>query len=86
MNGADTVLVLPVYAAGESPIDGIDGAALAEGLRGHGHRHVVSLARDEDLPDALAEIVQADDVVICMGAGSISQLAYQLPQELEGRL
>jgi UDP-N-acetylmuramate-alanine ligase len=46
----------------------------------------VSLARDEDLPDALAEIVQADDVVICMGAGSISQLAYQLPQELEGRL
>jgi UDP-N-acetylmuramate--alanine ligase len=86
MNGADTVLVLPVYAAGEPPIDGIDSAALAEGLRAHGHRHVISLAQDQDLPDALADILQKDDVVICMGAGSISQLAYTLPEKLEGRL
>lgn len=86
MNGADTVLVLPVYAAGEPPIDGIDSAALAEGLRAHGHRHVISLAQDQDLPDALADILQKDDVVICMGAGSISQLAYRLPEKLEGRL
>jgi UDP-N-acetylmuramate--alanine ligase len=86
MNGADTVLVLPVYAAGEAPIDGIDSAALAEGLRAHGHRHVISLALDQDLPDALADILEKDDVVICMGAGSISQLAYTLPEKLEGRL
>ncbi|MCH1542581.1 MAG: UDP-N-acetylmuramate--L-alanine ligase, partial [Alphaproteobacteria bacterium] len=86
MNGADTVLVLPVYAAGEPPIDGIDSAALAEGLRAHGHRHVISLAQDQDLPDALVDILQKDDVVICMGAGSISQLAYTLPEKLEGRL
>jgi UDP-N-acetylmuramate-alanine ligase len=38
------------------------------------------------LPDALAEILQADDVVICMGAGSISQMANDLPEKLEGRL
>jgi len=86
MNGADTVLVLPVYAAGEPPIDGIDSAALAKGLRAHGHRHVILLAQDQDLPDALADILQKDDVVICMGAGSISQLAYTLPEKLEGRL
>lgn len=86
MNGADTVLVLPVYAAGEAPIDGIDSAALADGLRRHGHRHIIALARDKELADALAETLQKDDVVICMGAGSISQLAYDLPQNLEGKL
>ncbi|MDG1006741.1 MAG: UDP-N-acetylmuramate--L-alanine ligase [Alphaproteobacteria bacterium] len=86
MNGADTVLVLPVYEAGEAPIEGVTAAALAEGLRAHGHRHVIALAQDKDLPDALADTLQADDVVICMGAGSISQLAYDLPQQLEGRL
>jgi UDP-N-acetylmuramate--alanine ligase len=86
MNGADTVLVLPVYEAGEAPIEGVTATALAEGLRAHGHRHVIALAQDKDLPDALADLLQADDVVICMGAGSISQLAYDLPQQLEGRL
>ena len=86
MNGADTVLVLPVYEAGEPPIEGMNSAALADGLRAHGHRHVIALAHDKDLPDALADTLQADDVVICMGAGSISQLAYKLPEQLEGRL
>ncbi|MGB2208025.1 MAG: glutamate ligase domain-containing protein, partial [Parvibaculales bacterium] len=86
MNGADTVLLLPVYEAGEKAIDGINSDALAEGLRSHGHRHVVSLAANDDLPDALVDVLQADDVVICMGAGSISQLANALPQKLEGRL
>ena len=86
MNGADSVLLLPVYEAGETAIDGINSEALAEGLRSHGHRHVVSLAANDGLPDALADILQAEDVVICMGAGSISQLANELPQKLEGRL
>ena len=86
MNGADTVLLLPVYEAGETAIDGMNSDALAEGLRNHGHRHVVSLAANDDLPDALVDVLQADDVVICMGAGSISQLANALPQKLEGRL
>ena len=86
MNGADTVLLLPVYEAGEGAIDGINSDALAEGLRSHGHRHVVSLAKNDDLPKALAEILQAEDLVICMGAGSISQLANELPQKLEERL
>ena len=86
MNGADTVLLLPVYEAGEEAIDGINSDALAEGLRSHGHRHVMSLNENEDLADALANILQADDVVICMGAGSISQLANELPEKLEGRL
>ena len=83
MNGADTVFVMPVYAAGEAPIAGIDSAALVEGLRAHGHRHVQLIEKDADLPMALAAATQAEDVVICMGAGSISALAQDLPQQIE---
>lgn len=83
MNGADTVFVMPVYAAGEAPIEGIDAAALAEGLRAHGHRHVQLIEDETDLPAALAAEVQGEDVVICMGAGSISTLAQTLPQQIE---
>jgi UDP-N-acetylmuramate--alanine ligase len=83
MNGADAVFIMPVYEAGETPIEGVSSAALAEGLRAHGHRHVVSVETDADLPALLAAELQADDVVICMGAGSISALAYQLPDQLK---
>ena len=83
MNGADTVLVMPVYEAGESPIVGYDSAALADGLRAHGHRHVIHVSQESDLPALLAGELQANDVVVCMGAGSISAMAYALPQQLE---
>ena len=82
MNGADTVFVLPVYEAGETPIDGYDSNALAEGLRAHGHRHVIHVPQDDDLPTLLADELQENDVVVCMGAGSISAMAYDLPEQL----
>ena len=86
MNAADTVLVLPVYEAGETPIEGFDSAALATGLRAHGHRHVVHVPQDADLPALLAAEVQPHDVVVCMGAGSISAMAHALPEQLIDQL
>ena len=83
MNGADSVLVLPVYEAGEQPIDGIHADALAAGLRDHGHRHAEAVPSDAELAESLAAQIQDNDVVICMGAGSISALAHQLPDQLE---
>ena len=83
MNGADSVLVLPVYEAGEQPIDGIHADALAAGLRDHGHRHAEAVPSDAELAGSLAAQIQENDVVICMGAGSISALAHQLPDQLE---
>ena len=83
MNGADSVLVLPVYEAGEAPIEGISAQALAAGLRDHGHRQAMAVAENNDLAGQLAAQLQDNDVVICMGAGSISALAYQLPSQLE---
>ncbi len=82
-NDADTVIVAPVYAAGEKPLPGIDRDHLVEGLRTHGHRDVIAL----DDPAALAGIVhglaKSGDLVVCLGAGSISAWAQALPGELE---
>ncbi|MBY0428591.1 MAG: UDP-N-acetylmuramate--L-alanine ligase, partial [Alphaproteobacteria bacterium] len=82
-NEADVVVVADVYAAGEQPIDGVSKNALVEGLRVHGHRHVVTLSAPEALPALIAELAKPDDMVVCLGAGNITSWAQQLPQALE---
>jgi UDP-N-acetylmuramate--alanine ligase len=81
-NDADAVVVADVYGAGEEPIEGADRDALVEGLRRHGHHHVEAL----EAPDALAAIVRGlagpGDLVVCLGAGSITHWANALPAEL----
>jgi UDP-N-acetylmuramate--alanine ligase len=81
-NDADHVLVADVYAAGEAPIPGIDRDALVEGLRAHGHRHVQPLGGPEELAQRVAEIARPGDLVVCLGAGSITGWANALPGEL----
>ena len=80
---ADTVIVAEVYSAGEEPIEGASRDALAEGMRSHGHKHVLTLPSEKELAPSLAEIVQPNDFVICLGAGSISKWAAALPKQLE---
>jgi UDP-N-acetylmuramate--alanine ligase len=75
---ADAVLVAPVYAAGEEPIDGIDAAALAEGIRAHGHRMVQTISGPEELARTLRDLAAEGDLVICMGAGDITKWAAGL--------
>ncbi|MCA1934607.1 MAG: UDP-N-acetylmuramate--L-alanine ligase, partial [Asticcacaulis sp.] len=81
---ADKVIVADVYSAGEAPIEGVNKDALVEALHRHGHRNAVGL----DGPAALAGLVAAEakagDLVVCLGAGDITQWAYALPAQLEG--
>jgi UDP-N-acetylmuramate--alanine ligase len=81
-NDADAVIVAHVYPAGEAPIPGVDRDALVQGLRTHGHRHVVALDGPEKLAPLVAALAQPGDYVVCLGAGSITQWAYALPGEL----
>jgi UDP-N-acetylmuramate--alanine ligase len=81
-NDADTVIVAPVYPAGEAPIAGVDRDALVAGLRTHGHRNVIALDSPGKLAPLVAATAQAGDYVVCLGAGSITQWAYALPGEL----
>ncbi|MBV8939942.1 MAG: UDP-N-acetylmuramate--L-alanine ligase [Alphaproteobacteria bacterium] len=82
-NDADAVVVAEVYAAGEEPIAGVNADALAEGLRRAGHMNVIRLGREQELPQTLVEIGADGDMVVCLGAGSISKWAYALPGQLD---
>jgi UDP-N-acetylmuramate--alanine ligase len=77
-NDADVVFVAPVYAAGEEPIEGVDSAALVEGLRAHGHRMVRAVGDLDDLCGELRDLAADGDMVICMGAGDITKWAAAL--------
>jgi UDP-N-acetylmuramate--alanine ligase len=77
-NDADIVYVAPVYAAGEEPIEGIDGDALVEGLKERGHRAAKAVADFDDLCRNLRDIAARGDMVICLGAGDITKWAAGL--------
>jgi UDP-N-acetylmuramate--alanine ligase len=78
-NDADAVFVTPVYPAGEEPIDGVDSAALVEGLRARGHRMVRAITDQQELSHELRDLAADGDMVICMGAGDITKWAAALP-------
>jgi UDP-N-acetylmuramate--alanine ligase len=82
-NDADIVIVADVYPAGEKPIEGASRDALVEGLRAHGHREVHALPSPKDLAPMIAKLAKSGDVVICLGAGTVSQWAYALPGQME---
>jgi UDP-N-acetylmuramate--alanine ligase len=82
-NDADAVVVADVYPAGEAPIAGIDRDHFVAGLRTHGHREVVPLPNSRDLAGIVRRLAGKGDLVVCLGAGSITQWAYALPGELK---
>ncbi|MGJ4948234.1 UDP-N-acetylmuramate--L-alanine ligase [Bradyrhizobium sp. HKCCYLS20291] len=82
-NDADAVVVADVYPAGEAPIEGIDRDHFVLGLRAHGHRDVVPLPKAADLAGIVKDLAKPGDLVVCLGAGNITQWAYALPGELK---
>ena len=81
-NDADVVIVADVYSAGEEPLEGINRNTLVEGLRSHGHRNVESLEKQEELVSLIDGIAVPGDMVVCLGAGSITYWANALPEKL----
>ena len=77
-NDADMVFVTPVYPAGEEPIEGIDAATLVAGLSERGHRAAQTVADETELAKALAGVIEPGDMVVCLGAGDITQWAANL--------
>jgi UDP-N-acetylmuramate--alanine ligase len=82
-NEADTVIVADVYPAGEVPIEGTTRDALVEGLRSGGHRDARALESEEALAPLIASIAHSGDLVVCLGAGSITRWANALPKQLQ---
>ena len=83
-NDADVVAIADVYSAGEDPIQGAARDDLVAGLIAHGHRHARALAEEADLARLVKEVAQPGDMVVCLGAGTISAWANALPAKLIG--
>ncbi|ODT68671.1 MAG: UDP-N-acetylmuramate--L-alanine ligase [Pelagibacterium sp. SCN 63-23] len=81
-NDADTVLVAPIYAAGEQPVAGVTHEELVNRIMARGHRDARVLDGPEALAGVLAGRVEDGDYVVCLGAGNITQWAAALPEEL----
>jgi len=75
LSGADVVLLTEVYSAGEAPIVAADTRSLIRAIRVAGKVEPLFVETTDELPQAIMDVAQADDVVIVMGAGSIGQVA-----------
>jgi UDP-N-acetylmuramate--alanine ligase len=81
-NDADSVVIAPVYAAGEALIEGATHENLAQGLHDRGHRSVHKIDDNKQLAPVVNKLAKPGDIVVCLGAGTITQWAYALPTEL----
>ncbi|MFT4782619.1 MAG: UDP-N-acetylmuramate--alanine ligase [Paracoccaceae bacterium] len=84
-NEADVVAIAEVFGAGEEPIKGASRDDLVSGLIRHGHRHARALHSEDDLERLVREQAGPGDMVVCLGAGTISAWANGLPARLTGQ-
>jgi UDP-N-acetylmuramate--alanine ligase len=82
-NEADVVGISEVYAAGEDPIPGASRDDLVAGLTAHGHRHARAVVSEDDLARLVRDEARPGDIVVCLGAGTISAWANALPAALK---
>jgi len=86
LSTVDALLLTNVYSAGETPLAGADGKSLARAVRVRGTVEPIFIEDLAELPAALEPILQADDVVLTLGAGSIGAAAQTLPRALTAEL
>ena len=82
-NKADHVLLLDVYAAGEKSIKKFESSNLEKGLADYGHKNVLYIQNQNLLAKNLLQLIQPNDLIICLGAGSITKIANSLEEELK---
>jgi UDP-N-acetylmuramate--alanine ligase len=80
---ADVLFMTDIYAAGEQPLPGVTGAALAETVRAAGHPAITFVERKETLPDQVLSHLRAGDLVLTLGAGDIWKAGTGILARLE---
>jgi UDP-N-acetylmuramate--alanine ligase len=81
-NEADIVAITDIYSANEKPIKGVTRDSLVDGLRSYGHRDVSAIDGERGLHQFYKEKVIANDIFVCLGAGSISIWVNNIPNSL----
>ena len=84
-NQADVLVVTDIYAAGESPIEGVSAERLVQSIREHGHHHAHYVADKADLPEVLEGLTREGDIVIALGAGDVNASLAGLKARLEAK-
>jgi len=85
LSSVDALVLTNVYSAGETPLAGADGKSLARAVRVRGAVEPIFIEELAELPQVLAQVLRADDVVLTLGAGSIGAIAQTLPKALAVR-
>jgi UDP-N-acetylmuramate--alanine ligase len=85
LSDVDVLLLLDVYAAGEEPIAGADGRAMARAIRTRGSVEPVFVESLDDLKPVLLDLIEDGDLVLTMGAGDIGAYATELPELIRSR-
>ncbi len=80
---SDVLMVLPIYAAGEAAIEGVDARQLSDSIRMHGHKDVIYLENMDAAVSRLAAIARKGDVVLTLGAGDVWKTGESLLKRLE---
>ncbi len=81
-NEADRVVIMDIYPAGEQPLEGVTGAALCEGIRGHGHKDAVHISDRAQAVEHLAGALQEGDLLLTLGAGDVWKLGEAVLERL----
>ena len=77
-NNADSLFITDIYAASEDPIEGVTAEALTEAIKRFGHKDVRHIGSVEGAATALRDHVQPGDLVLTLGAGTVSRVSEQL--------
>ncbi|MEQ1923457.1 MAG: Mur ligase family protein, partial [Pyrinomonadaceae bacterium] len=84
-NNADVLFLLDIYAASEKPIEGITAEVLAENIKRFGHKNVTYIGDIDTATQKVCEHLQTGDLVITLGAGSVTRLSDEIVEELKKR-
>ena len=82
-NNADVLYVLDIYAASETPIEGITAEVLTENIRRYGHKNVQYIGSVEGAADVVCQELSEGDLVITLGAGSVTRLSDEILEKLD---
>lgn len=81
-NNADVLFVTDIYAASEQPMEGITAEVLTENIKQYGHKNANYVGDVESAADKVLPFLQAGDLVITLGAGSITKLSDEILGQL----
>ena len=83
-NNADVLFVTDIYAASEVPIEGVTAEILTKRIKSYGHKNAEFIGAVENAPALMVDTVREGDLVITLGAGSVSRASDQLVALLRG--